>query len=89
MTLEDRIALLESRVQGLELENVELTNQLEAVTNELAYIDAYQENQQMDHEDLAAYVFEMEDVLDEVADVVLVEDEMYSTHNRNIEGYGV
>jgi hypothetical protein len=54
--IQGRLDDLEHRIIALENENEELYNQLEAVSNELAYVDAYQENLQIDLDDLINYI---------------------------------
>ena len=82
--LEDRLQDLEDRIIALEVENevmaerIEelgmLEDDIEAVTNELAYVDAYQENMECDMAYLETYVSEIEDVVDMVTDILFDED---------------
>lgn len=68
LQLVDDMADLQHRVLVLEQDNEELSNKLEAVTNELAYVDAYQDNQQVDIENLEAYIAEVEDAVNFIDD---------------------
>lgn len=82
--IKDDLDDLKHRVILLEQENEELHSELEAVSNELAYVDAYQDNQAMELEDLVcavdeiqedqeyleAYMFNIENSVNDIAEVV-------------------
>jgi len=75
-SLEDRVQSLEILVIALEKENKELKNEIEAICNELAYVDAYQDNLQCDLESVEMYVSEVEAAVNDLEDVIFFNEEL-------------